>query len=230
MEEIQPIAMPGTHQNFLKYFKSFQHDKSLKILDIGAGHGAFSKRLYDMGYDVSACDLFPEIFKFDKIECKKADITRELPFPDNSFDIAIAVEVSEHINDHERFFKEISRILKPKGQLYLSTPNILSLKSRIHYLFRGFFYSFGKLDLENHDGLQHVSSLTLDQYNYIALKNGFGTAKYDIDKKQKSSTWLFILLYPYIWINSKLKKLSKFHNNQKLLLGRLLFLNFENRK
>ena len=230
MEEIQPIAMPGTHQNFLKYFKNFQHDKSLKILDIGAGHGAFSKRLYDMGYDVSACDLFPEIFKFDMIECKKADITRELPFPDNSFDIAIAVEVSEHINDHERFFKEISRILKPKGQLYLSTPNILSLKSRIHYLFRGFFYSFGKLDMENRDGLQHVSSLTLDQYNYIALKNGLGTAEYDIDKNQKSSTWLFIFLYPYMWINSKLKKLPKFHNNHKLLLGRLLFLNFENRK
>lgn len=230
MTEIKPIAMPGTHQSFLKYFNHFAHIKSLKILDVGAGHGAFTKKLYDMGFDISACDLFPEIFMFDKIECKKADITQKLPYPDNSFDLAIAIEVSEHIIDHELFFRELSRILKPEGQLFLSTPNILSLKSRIRFLFRGFNYSFGPLDMKNYDGLQHVTSLTLDQYNYIAVKNGFKKAKFEIDKKQNSSTWLFIFLFPFIWLNRKIKNASNFHNNTKLLLGRLLFLNFENNK
>ncbi len=230
MENIEPIAMPGTHQSFLKYFKKFGHAKNLKILDIGAGHGAFTKKLYDEGYDVSACDLFPEIFRFDKVVCQKADITKELPYPDNSFDLVIAIEVSEHIIDHEQFFKEINRILKPQGQLYLSTPNILSLKSRFRFLFRGFFYSFGKLDLANNDGLQHVASLTLDQYNYIALRNGFTIANYDIDKKQNTSTWLLLLIFPFIWINNTLRKISNFHNMKTLLLGRLLFLSFESRK
>ncbi len=54
MTEIKPIAMPGTHQNFLKYFNNFSHDKSLKILDVGAGHGAFTKILYNMAFNISA--------------------------------------------------------------------------------------------------------------------------------------------------------------------------------
>ncbi|MBU1368944.1 MAG: class I SAM-dependent methyltransferase [Bacteroidetes bacterium] len=230
MEPIKPIAMPGTHQRFLKYFNSFNHSKSLKILDIGAGHGAFTKVLNEKGFDVSACDLFPEIFMYDSIPCKKADITKELPYPDNAFDLAIAIEVSEHIIDHEQFFNEINRILKPQGLLYLSTPNILSLKSRLRFLFNGFFYSFGQLDLNNNDGLQHVASLTLDQYNYVALRNGFRKACYEIDKKQKTSTWLLIFLFPFIWVNTKAKKSPIMHNTHKLLLGRLLFLSFQNRK
>jgi SAM-dependent methyltransferase len=228
MREIPPIAMPGTHTSFLKYFNDFSFDKKNKILDVGAGHGAFTKRLYDMNYDISACDLFPEIFRFDKIECKKADITKKLPYPDNFFDLVIAIEVSEHILDHELFFRELSRILKPSGQLLLSTPNILSLKSRIRFLFTGFYYSFNPLEMKNYDGLQHVASLTLDQYNYVAVKNGFNEAKYEIDKKQKSSMWLMAFLFPFIWLNNKRKKVSKIHSDSKLLLGRLLFLNFEN--
>jgi len=230
MEEIKPITMPGVHQSFLKYFIKLQHSKKQNILDVGAGHGAFTKTLFDMGYNVLACDLFPENYKFDQVECKRADITREMPFPDNYFDSVIAIEVSEHITDHEQFFKEINRILKPNGRLFLSTPNILSLKSRIRFLFSGFFYSFGKLDLENNDGLQHVASLTLDQYNYIAFRNGFGTAKYEIDKKQNTSVLLLFILLPLIWFNIKIRNKYGFHNTNKLLIGRLLFLNFESRK
>lgn len=230
MNEIKPIAMPGTHESFFNYFMQQQVDLSFKILDVGAGHGAFTKKLHDIGYDISACDLFPEIFKFEKIECKKVDITKAFPYADDTFDLIIAIEVTEHIIDHEVFFNELSRILKPNGQIYISTPNILSLKSRVRFLFNGFYYSFGQLDLKNYNGLQHVASLTLDQYNYIAIKNGFHKAEFEIDKKQSTSKWLFVLLYPFIFLNAKLKKRSTFHNQSKLLFGRLLFLSFKNNK
>jgi SAM-dependent methyltransferase len=229
MEEVIPIAMPDTHSSFLNYFKTLGVDKNAKILDVGAGHGAFTKTLFEMGYHVTACDLFPEIFNYKKIDCIKTDITKHFPFPDNSFDVAISIEVSEHIIDHEVFFSELSRIIKPKGALYLSTPNILSLKSRIRFLFQGFFYSFKPLDMNNYDGLQHVVSRTLDQYNYIAIKHGFEQAKLAIDKKQKSSLWLFGLLFPIIWIHSKLRKVPLIHNQFKLMVGRLLFLQFRNK-
>ncbi len=190
MEEIKPITMLGTHQRFLTHLESEPISKKSKILDIGAGHGAFSKKLHEKGFDVSACDFFPEHFYFKEIECKKVDVTQKFPYDDNSFDAAIAIEVSEHINDHEVFFKEISRILKPEAKLYITTPNILSLKSRIRFLFSGFFYSFNPLEIKNYDGLQHVSSLTLNQYDYVAIKNGFLNATVSIDKKQSTSQWL----------------------------------------
>jgi SAM-dependent methyltransferase len=230
MKEINPITMPGVHRSFMKYFKKCAFDNNLKVLDLGAGHGALTKKLYEMGYEISACDLFPEFFEFSEIKCVKVDVTREFPFPDNSFDLVIAVEVSEHILDHEMFFSELSRILKPGGRFLLSTPNILSLKSRLRFLFRGFFYSFNPLDKDNYDGLQHVASLTLDQYNFTAIKNGFKAAEYDIDKKQSTSILLLILLYPFILLNIKLRKAPAMHNEIKLLLGRLIFLNFANNK
>ncbi len=227
---ISPIAMPGTHQSFLKYFKENNISTDKEILDLGAGHGAFTKRLYEMGYQVHACDLFPEIFQFKEIECKKVDITQPFPYDDNSFDLVIAVEVSEHILDHEMFFSEISRILKPGGALHISTPNILSMKSRWRFFLSGFYYSFRPLEMQNYNGLQHVASLTLNQYNYVAIKNGFEAAEYEIDKKQSTSRVLMILFYPFIKLYSGKIKNSHIHNDQKLLLGRLLFLKFRNKK
>jgi 2-polyprenyl-3-methyl-5-hydroxy-6-metoxy-1,4-benzoquinol methylase len=183
-----------------------------------------------MGYDVYACDLFPEIFEFDKIECTKVDITKAFPYPDSFFDLIIAIEVSEHILDHETFFGETGRILKPTGKLYLSTPNVLSMKSRMQFLFSGYLFAFKPLELQNYDGLQHVASLTLDQYNYLAVKNNYKTAEFDIDRKQSTSKWLLFFLFPAMFIYSKVRKIDSKHNQRKLLLGRLLFLTFRNNK
>ncbi|MCF8372039.1 MAG: class I SAM-dependent methyltransferase [Bacteroidales bacterium] len=230
MEEIKPIAMPGTHQLFYEFFKTKSEPLTQKILDLGAGHGAFSQRLYEMGYDLTACDLFPENFQFDKIVCDKVDITSEFPYQDNTFDIIIAIEVSEHISDHELFFKESSRILKPNGKLFISTPNIVSMKSRMKFLFTGYFYSFELLEVNNHNGLQHVSSLTLDQYNYISVKNNFHPAELDIDRKQNTSRNWLIVIYPFMRFYQKITKTDGFYNQKKLLLGRLLFLTFYNNK
>jgi SAM-dependent methyltransferase len=230
MSEIKPITMPGTHQRFLEFFRGKAEPNSLKVLDMGAGHGAFSQKLHEMGFDVHACDLFPELFEFDKIGCTKVDITKPFPYSDNTFDLVIAIEVSEHIIDHEVFFGECSRILKPSGKLYITTPNILSLKSRIRFLLSGFMLAFNPLELKNYDGLQHVASLTLDQCNYVAVKHHFNTAELEIDREQSTSKWWLVVLYPWIWLYPRMKKINTRHNQRKLLLGRLLFLTFRNNK
>lgn len=223
---IVPIAMPGTHERFLPFFQKHYEGKQCSILDIGAGHGAMTQRLHQMGHQVSACDLFPEYFRFSEVACTKVDIMEPFPYPDQSFEVAIAIEVMEHIPDHENFFKEVFRILKPGGKVFLSTPNILSLKSRIRFLFSGFYYSFKPLDLNRHDGLQHVASLTVDQYNYVAMKHGFRAAKVQIDRRQKSSRgWL--VLYPLMRVFTRWKKTGMQHNSMDLLLGRLLFMEYE---
>ncbi|MEL7532213.1 MAG: class I SAM-dependent methyltransferase [Bacteroidota bacterium] len=225
MEEIKPIAMPGIHSRFLPYFEQKEAGRKAKVLDVGAGHGAFAKTLHDKGYEVAACDLYPAYFHFKEIECTKADITDGLPYPDASFDAVIAIEVMEHISNHETFFKEAFRVLKPGGMLYISTPNILSLKSRFRFFFSGFFYTFEPLDRQNYDGLQHTSALSIDQFNYWGIKSGFETASYGIDKKQKSSRWLLIYR-PFLWLFTRIKKIAPIHNEMDLLLGRVLFLNF----
>jgi SAM-dependent methyltransferase len=224
---VKPIAMPGTHERFLEHFDKLNLSAGAKILDIGAGHGAFSKRLHEMGFEVHACDLFPEIFHYKEVECKKVDITKPFPYERNQFDLVLAIEVSEHILDHENLFKEAKRVLKSDGRFCLSTPNVLSLKSRVRYLFGGFFSSFHKLDYENFDGLQHVNARSLDQYGYCAVKNGFKAPSFEIDRKQSTSKWIYLFIGLFMAPFRSYRKVSAFHNQKKLLLGRLLFLTFE---
>ena len=136
------------------------------------------------------------------------------------------MEIMEHIQDHEVFFEESNRILKKGGSVYISTPNVLSLKSRIRYLFTGFFYSFKPLEITNYDGLQHVASLTLDQYDYLAVKRGFKRATFAFDKRQTTSL-LLMALYPLLWIMTKIKKTGNLHNQLDLLTGRIIFMKYE---
>lgn len=216
--------MPGIHNRFYKYIQPVIQDKDAKILEAGAGHGAFTELLHKDGFDISACDLFPELFYLKEVECLEADVTKELPYPSDSFDVILAIEVMEHIHDHLVFFKEAARILRKDGILLFSTPNILSLKSRIRFLFSGFFYAFKPLVHSQNDGLQHLSSLTVDQYENLALNSGFKKLEISIDKRQSTSR-LLLFMVPLLRIYCKLKKIEfKVHNRKRFLLGRILFV------
>jgi cyclopropane fatty-acyl-phospholipid synthase-like methyltransferase len=230
-EKIRAMATPGVHEKFFAFAMDILgKETQRKILDVGAGYGAFSKRLHEAGFAVFACDLYPEKFQYSAVECRKADITSMIPYEDHYFDAIVAIEVVEHMIDHEDFFHACRRALKRNGKLMISTPNILSLKSRAMFLLSGFFYAFKPIDTSKAYGLSHVSSITLDQYNYIANKNGFDVYRVEVDKYQTTSKlllWLWIFLYAF----TKLRKIDfRAHNNLKVLLGRKLFIAFQARE
>lgn len=223
-KEIRPITMPGVHTRVHQYIRGFIHpDDHPRILDVGAGHGAFSQRMHADGFEVSACDFNPGNFYVDEIECKQADITKSLPYADGYFDAVLIIEVMEHIHDHVTLFGECYRVLRPGGILFFSTPNILSLKSRWRFLFTGFFFAFKPLDHVQNDGLQHLSSLTVDQYSDMAVRTGFSAIHIAVDKRQRSSRWLAFLV-PFIWLSCRFRKIPfGLHNRYSYLTGRLLF-------
>ena len=52
-------AIPGTHAFAVRVCEKYlPPGKGVKLLDIGAGEGALSKRLLDAGYAVEACELY----------------------------------------------------------------------------------------------------------------------------------------------------------------------------
>lgn len=46
-----------------------------------------------------------------------------LPFADESFDLAFAIEVIEHVPDKPGLLAEMFRVLRPGGRVFLTTPN-----------------------------------------------------------------------------------------------------------
>ncbi|MCK4738571.1 MAG: class I SAM-dependent methyltransferase [Deltaproteobacteria bacterium] len=65
----------------------------------------------------------------------------QLPFEDNTFDAVLCTQVLEHINLPGDFVKELYRILKPGGKLYLSAPQGFKEHQTPHDYFR--YTSFG---------------------------------------------------------------------------------------
>lgn len=107
--------------------------KNKTLLDIGAGEGGASLALAAAGATVIAIEPSSKRIANFLDEAKAAGIypvaaTGEaIPVADESIDAAVLQDVLEHCADKEAVLKEISRVLKPNGALYLSTPNRFSV-------------------------------------------------------------------------------------------------------
>jgi SAM-dependent methyltransferase len=162
-----------------------------RALDLGAGQGALSALLLRAGYDVSACDLFPEFFRCPGVECRRSDAHDRLPYTDASFDLVACFEVVEHLESHASLFREIARVLRPGGTLVFTTPNIVSIKSRLSFLCSGYFYSHGPLDPAVLDPVsQHISPFTPDRYRFLLAQAGLDLERIACDRWGSTSTWM----------------------------------------
>ena len=56
-----------------------------------------------------------------------ADMNAPLPFGDGTFDTVISCETIEHVPDPYRAVRELARVLRPGGRLFLTTPNYLGV-------------------------------------------------------------------------------------------------------
>ena len=222
------IAIPGTHAKVLKWVRKL--DAGPRVLDIGAGHGALSEGLAELGKDVAACDVLPQLFQAPDIECRPIDPERgELPFDDASFDMAFAVEVVEHIDGHMKLFAEVSRVLRPGGTFIFTTPNILSLKSRLRFLMTGYYYSFGPLEVGVLDPVhQHLSPSNPDRYRWMLSQNQLHLQELRTDKYQTSSMMLWPLLGLPAWVYSRVTMGdvtgAQLHRSAAATLGRKLMV------
>ncbi len=89
---------------------------SLNVADVGGGHGQSVDPILDMGHHltiIASIDECKNIIKpiLDKqlIEFKAANIF-DMPYKDNSFDVVISYRMLAHLQDWEKYIKELARI------------------------------------------------------------------------------------------------------------------------
>ena len=228
-DSLQERAISGTHDFVVDaLMRQREPGGEVEVLDAAAGEGALSKKLVTAGFAVSACELFPDQFKLSEVHCKRANLNEAWPYGDACFDAVLLVEVVEHIEDHQRMFTEAARVLKPGGKVLFTTPNILSLKSRMQFLFSGYFYSFGPISQDpRKDQRPHITPFTLDRYRWMMKQSGLSLTSFETDTWQNSSrflAWLvpFIRLYARSRFGSEEDVVQQ--NSNGALFGRKLVI------
>ncbi len=89
--------------------------KGAVVLEIGAGAGFQAKRLSGMGFSVYAIDIPQSNYRENRIWPVDEYNGRDIPFPDDHFDIVFSSNVLEHITEIKMFQYEMQRVLKPQG-------------------------------------------------------------------------------------------------------------------
>lgn len=112
-----------------------------RILDAGCGASAVMERFNQkywhrqmVAVDFSSVSL-TQAKKLAKAKYYRADITA-LPFKNNHFDFVISNGVLHHLVDYHLGLQELSRVLKPKGWLYVTLYNPNSFYPFFYRLFQ----------------------------------------------------------------------------------------------
>jgi len=118
--------------NFAKQcIQDYSQSKSLHILEVGCGFAWMSLFLSEFGHYVGvdyskkaidyACCVYSKYGEFYVANPNEVN----LGLPEELFDIIVASEVIEHVQDHAAFFAQIDLFLKHGGLFVLTTPNRL---------------------------------------------------------------------------------------------------------
>jgi len=118
------------YQELIKEFiNQLKLEAGQKVLDAGCGTGNLGVHISRLGCHVTGVDFSREALDQYRIKIKKnktklilSDLSKELPFRDNSFDRVVSNNVlyTIELGKRENLIKEMYRVLKPGGVIVLS--------------------------------------------------------------------------------------------------------------
>ena len=147
-----------------------------RILDVGCGTGEYVHRANELGFTVSGVE------PADAMRAVAIDknpgisivygVATELPYPAESFDFVICIEVLRYLNrsDIRQSLSELRRVLRPGGTMFLTMVN--------RYALDGFFlyYSLQRLLKPRSTERPHCEFVTPAELDREIRAAGFSTA------------------------------------------------------
>ena len=144
---------------------SFNH-----CLEIGCGTGKNTSWLLDKGGTITAVDFSAAMLKkakekinTNRVNFVEADILQAWKFADTKFDLISFSLVLEHIEDLNKIFEQLKKVVKAEGYVYIG---------ELHPFKQ---YSGTKARFETAEGLQVVTCFThhISDFSLAANKNDF---------------------------------------------------------
>ncbi len=166
-----------TMRHLNEYLESLESQKSdIKILDIGAGTGAYSGPLSEKGYDVSAIELVKHNMsrlkvKYPLVNGRVGDALNLKKYESNYFDVTLLFGPMYHLFGPEnkiQALKEAQRVTKNNGRIYvaycMNEYSILTYGFKEHHIIESF--AENKVDSDF-----HVRNSEQDLYDYLRIED-----------------------------------------------------------
>ncbi|HEY3493077.1 MAG TPA: methyltransferase domain-containing protein [Polyangiaceae bacterium] len=154
-----------------------------EVLNIGAGPFLELASLDARGRRITVCDIDERAVELAKqlhrdalAAADRVEAGAPLPYPDDRFDLVVAMDVIEHLPDPLPWLRELVRVTRRGGHLFLTTPNYAS-KSLIA-LETTALELVARMQGFSRDGL-HPSKL--DPESFRALLEAAGAHRIDIE-------------------------------------------------
>ncbi|MRT17194.1 class I SAM-dependent methyltransferase [Vitellibacter sp. q18] len=148
-----------------KILKNVIKKKNPKVLEIGAGVGVVASYLQNKGIDYFGIEIDKKtVERANKVNLniRQGDF-KSLNKIEDTFDVILAFEVFEHLQDLDFLFKTIQNILKPQGYLGFTVPN--------YYKYLN--YSNRTYEIYQSGPPIHLNFFTIQSLQNIAKNYGF---------------------------------------------------------
>ena len=160
------------------------------LLDLGSSDGQTLCHMWELRPDLrfASVDIAERPARTPpNTDFTRADLeTDSLPWLDNSFDAITCMHVVEHLRTTKNFWREVARLLKPGGRVYVETPGPESVRtpSPPGYLHR-------KVTMNFYDDPTHIQPVPIS-----ALVDSAGEVGLTTRKRGRSRNWLLAAAYP----------------------------------
>jgi SAM-dependent methyltransferase len=210
MGELREYTPGGVHEKVLNCLSGLP--KGI-VLDAPAGQGNLSRELDRLGFKVFLGDIARGNILYRNGRQIQLDLNWCLPLKEGVLDYAICVEGVEHIENPHHLVREFSKLVKRGGYLILTTPNVMTIKSRLRFLFYSYldyFKYFGPLPpearyrIEEHEH-QHVNPLFYAEMKFILEKYGFKIERVETNRMVRKWKIIFPLIKYFIKFKTKKK-------------------------
>jgi len=150
------------------FSKIFLEGKTGNILDVGCGLGYFLKRVSSVpGWTPYGSEISKPAVDFAKIHLRLSNVysgrLEDAPLHDIAFDVVTLWDVIEHLPEPYPLLDRIFHLLKPRGILFLHTPNVRVqlAKARLKRAIKGMDPSTHYLEAKDHVHLYSPRTLPL---------------------------------------------------------------------
>lgn len=153
-------------------------DVPSKILDVGAGTGAWAERLLALGHSVTCLDRNVCDFGLKSTSCIKADLNEDFSTAiSGTYAAVTAIEVIEHLENPRHFLRQCIRLLDKGGIVVLTTPNIECVAGRLRFFLSGQFRMFGTNEALNDP--THITPIQTSMFEKIVRDTGYKIRLHD---------------------------------------------------